>query len=156
MERTIKFVDLGLPSGTLWAITNKGAQEVYACGEIIGKPESKENLPTYEQCKELIERCDFYVTHVMDKKGLGHTCVQVKGCNGESLFFPCSPDVDEAGDGLAVSVWCKENIFNDSWSHFMLFQLSHIVLNFYELSNITIGATNNGTLKMVRYVKCKE
>lgn len=153
MKEDIEFVDLGLPSGTLWATKNVGAQEVYSCGELMRKPQCEEHLPTYEQCKELIEQCDFSVVMIQGEGDMMYPCVRVEGSNGNCAFFPGSSQLDEAMNGLAVSVWCGGNKMDGKWAFFMLFHLSQLILGFYELTNITIGMSATDTLKMVRYVK---
>ena len=52
-----EFVDLGLPSGTLWSsdyekIDGKTIYQTYENAEAM-------SIPTYEQCKELLELCDW-------------------------------------------------------------------------------------------------
>ena len=52
-----EFVDLGLPSGTLWSsdyekIDGKTIYQTYENVEAM-------SIPTYEQCKELLELCDW-------------------------------------------------------------------------------------------------
>lgn len=131
-----KYVDLGLPSGTLWATCNIGAKnpedygDYFAWGETEpkefydwsnykwcndyddmtkyctdsdrGKVDNKTELdleddaayvnwgenwrmPTYEQVKELVEKCSWAW---MTKNGVNGSLVT--GPNGESLFLPAS------------------------------------------------------------------
>lgn len=52
-----EYVDLGLPSGTLWSsdyekIDGKTIYQTYENAEAM-------SIPTYEQCKELLELCDW-------------------------------------------------------------------------------------------------
>ena len=49
------FIDLGLPSGVLWAACDVETPAVEGC-----------TMPTYEQAAELITYCDFYVAEGPD------------------------------------------------------------------------------------------
>ena len=50
-----EFVDLGLPSGTLWATTNIGAEDIYEVGDYFAwgetEPKSDYSWETYKYCK---------------------------------------------------------------------------------------------------------
>lgn len=149
---TLKYVDLGLPSGTLWADRNMGASAVYDCGKLCSKAEAKGCLPTYDQCAELIEKCEFASCLMPDSNGMMCNCIKVTGPNDNSIFFPCTTKVDEAGDGKAMSCWCDSR--SGAFSAFMLFQLEMLgILDFASISNLTIGMTSEETMKMVRTVK---
>ena len=77
--RTIpaEFVDLGLPSGTLWKTTNENG--FYNYDE--AKSEFGNNLPIIEQLQELKDFCTW--TFFPIKKGY-----EVRGVNGNSIFLP--------------------------------------------------------------------
>ena len=84
------YVDLGLPSGTLWKSKNeKGGFKTYdeAVAQFGG------NLPTYEQWKELIGMCDWEWTN------RGYL---VTGPNGNSIFLPAAGchNCDDTFDGI--------------------------------------------------------
>ena len=72
--KTTDYIDLGLPSGTMWATVNEDGFFTY--DEAV--EEYKENLPTKEQWQELIDECEW------QWEGNGYT---VKGKNGNSLFL---------------------------------------------------------------------
>ena len=149
---TLKYIDLGLPSGTLWADRNMGASAVYDCGILCSKDEAEGCLPTYKQCAELIEKCEFASCLMPDSNGMMCNCIKVTGPNGNSIFFPCTTEVDEAGDGKAMSSWCYSRA--GEFSAFMLFQLEMLgILDFASIRNLTIGMTSVDTKKMVRTVK---
>lgn len=92
------YVDLGLPSGTLWKKVNEGAdrtnfgQTYYTYDEAISK--FANNLPTKEQFIELINNCKWYWE--------GNGCKFV-GPNGNSIYLPaagcryCTGDVTDVG-----------------------------------------------------------
>lgn len=70
------YVDLGLPSGTLWKAENE------SCGMITYDKAMSlygNNLPSQEQCEELIAEC----TWVWADNGYN-----VTGPNGKTIFFP--------------------------------------------------------------------
>lgn len=71
------FVDLGLPSGTLWRNSNE--EGFYTYDEAISK--FKNALPTAEQLKELRDYC------LWTWQGNGY---RVKNKNGESIFLPAA------------------------------------------------------------------
>ncbi len=78
-----KFIDLGLPSGNLWATDNEVAengQPLYATFYEAVK-QFGENLPTQEDWQELIDN----VPHLWDKKRQGLLFV---ARNGKELFLP--------------------------------------------------------------------
>ena len=78
-----KYVDLGLPSGTLWKTVNeknpKDEYNLYTYEEALEKYGDK--LPTYEQLEELSDNCKW--TWDSTKNG----CIVV-GPNGKSIFLP--------------------------------------------------------------------
>lgn len=72
------YVDLGLPSGTLWKTKNeKGGFKTY--DEAVAQFEG--SLPTMEQWEELKGMCDWKWTN----KGY-----EVTGTNGNSIFLPAA------------------------------------------------------------------
>ena len=87
------FVDLGLPSGTLWKIFNEGGDNArYTFDEAVSRFGNK--LPTKQQLEELKSKCTWTWT--------GSGC-KVTGPNGESITLPaagnryCSGDVGLVG-----------------------------------------------------------
>ena len=88
-----KYIDLGLPSGTLWKESNEGGDYAYyTFDEAINKFGNK--LPTKQQLEELISKCTWRWT------GSGY---KVIGPNGNSIWLPaagcryCDGDVDDVG-----------------------------------------------------------
>lgn len=53
-KESIQYIDLGLPSGTLWADRNTGAEGKYKLGALYDKANAPGKLPSYDQCAELI------------------------------------------------------------------------------------------------------
>lgn len=74
-----KYVDLGLPSGTLWMDQNEegGFNVLFTYEQAL--LDFGNQLPTRTQFQELIDNCQWKWT------GKGY---QVTGTNGNSIFFP--------------------------------------------------------------------
>lgn len=70
------YVDLGLPSGTLWKTTNESGG-FYSYQQAVNK--YGENLPAMWQWEELDQQCKWIWT------GNGYT---VEGPNGNTIFLP--------------------------------------------------------------------
>lgn len=76
----LAFIDLGLPSGTLWRNGNEGGdQALYTHDEALAK--FADRLPTKEQCEELMNLCTWTLN--------GNGC-KVVGPNGNSIFLPAA------------------------------------------------------------------
>ena len=89
------YVDLGLPSGTLWKNANEGGNDCYftyhlANSEFSGK------LPTMEQFEELCKECKWFWI------GDGY---KVVGPNGNYITFPTAGYRDCDGDVDLVGTW---------------------------------------------------
>lgn len=148
----IQFIDLGLTSGTLWADRNAGAEGVYKLGMLCTKDEALGKLPTYEQCAELINECNFSSILVPDENNIMKNFIKVEGPNKNSINFPCvRPNADEMEIGAYC--WCDKDMSAD-YSYFMLFQEQLLgILDFAQITNLTIGMTLKTGKLMVRNVK---
>ena len=95
-QKLSEYVDLGLPSGTLWKIENEDG--FYTYEQAVAK--FGNNLPTKEQLEELKRFCRWTWT------GNGY---RVKGKDGESIFLPaagainCDDSVHYVGSGFYKS-----------------------------------------------------
>ncbi len=79
-EKDLDYVDLGLPSGTLWKNANEGGDDaLYTYDEAVSKFGDK--LPTNEQFKELKNECTW------TRIGNGY---KVTGPNGVSITLPAA------------------------------------------------------------------
>ncbi|MBR4679383.1 MAG: toll/interleukin-1 receptor domain-containing protein [Bacteroidales bacterium] len=80
-----QYVDLGLPSGTLWATCNIGANAPEECGDYFAQGEWGNNycVPTESQFQELIDKCHCFEDIKNDKSG-----IVFRGPNGNSIFLP--------------------------------------------------------------------
>lgn len=89
-----QYIDLGLPSGTLWKSTNE--RGLYSYDDAVSQFGNK--LPTIEQFAELITYCDYYWN------GAGYTFV---GPNGESITLPA----EGLGSSTGEVAWAGERGF---------------------------------------------
>ena len=101
VETAMTYVDLGLPSGTLWAASNE--DEFYTYPDAVAK--FGDVLPSKAQWEELKETCRWE----WDKK-LG--CV-VTGPNGNKINLPCvgyyTCDGEFRGKGEYGEYWTRNN-----------------------------------------------
>jgi len=82
-----EYVDLGLPSGTLWKDVNE-EEALYNYYDALDQFD--ENLPTLSQLRELKSKCTWTWT------GKGY---KVTGPNGNSIILPVTGFSDCAGNG---------------------------------------------------------
>ena len=79
---SVKYVDLDLPSGTLWADSNIGAKTIESYGDYISFDDAQRyTLPTAEQFKELIRECKWR----RNERGCW-----IIGKNGNAIFLPAA------------------------------------------------------------------
>ena len=104
------YVDLGLPSVTLWKNANEGGDYArYTYNEAVSKFGNK--LPTEQQLEELKNKCTWTWT------GSGY---KVIGPNGNSIYLPAAGcryrDDDVRGVGTRGLYWSSTpNISDDAW-----------------------------------------
>lgn len=90
------YVDLGLPSGTLWKANNEPGLYMY----ITAKNNFEGNLPSFEQFSELFSNCSC--------KWLENGC-RVTGPNGATIYFSydgyidCDEEMQRQGE--YVQIW---------------------------------------------------
>lgn len=147
----IQFIDLGLPSGTLWADRNSGAEGVYKLGTLYDKTNAPGKLPTYEQCIELIKECNFSSCLVQDDKEIMKNYIKVEGPNKNHIFFPCVRSCWDDSE-IGAYCWCDEDMGNYSYSMMLQLRLFGI-LDFAEIKNLTIDVAISSSKLMVRNVK---
>ena len=100
-KQEFEYVNLGLPSGTLWATCNVGAKKPEEYGKLLSYDSvvNKYELPTLGQIKELIEFCDWkYVNY---NKVNGYLVI---GTNGKSIFLPAAGYRNDTSLNYAGSV----------------------------------------------------
>lgn len=90
--KKIEYIDLGLPSGTLWANRNVNVGKIRHFTYMEARMLSMESefqsgsLPTYDDFQELIQYCSWKWTMLFGKLN-GY---RVVGPNGNSIFLPAS------------------------------------------------------------------
>lgn len=118
---TVEYIDLGLPSGTLWAKTNYGSVSPEQFGKECTVEELPDGLPTYEQAYELIEKCKFSPIMFIDfSKGW-----RVTGPNGKSLFFRAKPNNEAYMDTDSTTIWCQPA---EGYTPIMVFSETNITI----------------------------
>jgi hypothetical protein len=85
--KTIEYVDLGLPSGTLWASHNAHIGKKYHFTYTEAIKNFSEQMPTTNQFQELIDNCKWQWTELFGGKINGY---RITGPNGNSIFLPAS------------------------------------------------------------------
>jgi len=115
-DNKTEYVDLGLPSGTLWAADYETEN-----GETLYLPYIKAgefDLPTEEQWKELLEICEWQGSY--SSSGMSFYGITAIGPNGKSIRFRSRgymKDNIEIGRGGSVYFWLKDNeVTNDKKS----------------------------------------
>lgn len=115
-KSTDGYVDLGLPSGTLWADRNVEANTPKDNGGYFTFKEAQKKgiVPSEEQFQELIEECKW------NWKGNGY---EVVGPNGNSIFLPAAgyrdgSDVYYVGSN---GYYWSSSVFYDSGAYCLYF-----------------------------------
>lgn len=117
-----QYVDLGLPSKTLWKNANEnGHYEYYDYYEAFQKYGN--NLPTLEQWEELKKMCKWTWT--------GKGC-KVVGPNGKSIYLPAEGTRDCRGNDSNMGLAGYYQTSSERYG-------SHIVFHFVDGVQTTIG-----------------
>ena len=98
----MNFIDLGLPSGTLWADRNYGAASVEHSGKLVSIADLGDKadlLPTEEQLKELLAHCKYHYGEMVggDYFHGGVRYDILTGPNGNSIRIQRCGCIDEKG-----------------------------------------------------------
>lgn len=96
-----EYVDLGLPSGTLWAVENE--EGYYTFDE--ANDEFKENMPSKEDFKELVREC--FHRWNDELKGIEF----LSPYNGNTIFFPAS-----GYRSISIGSMSSVGIYGYNWS----------------------------------------
>ena len=108
---SVQFVDLGLPSGVLWADSDVEEPTKVGC-----------SLPSYEQAQELIECCDFYLRGSTD----GTRYIGAQGPSGQFVFFPLREY--EGTPGPSGCCWCRSEASDSEFGYFLLLSEATITI----------------------------
>jgi hypothetical protein len=154
-DNTTEYVDLGLPSGTLWAVDYEKER-----GKVLYAPfdkAEKSGIPSVEQWKELMNCCKWEYTLC------GASLEYIKealcvGPNGNVLkFIPMGKiNTNSPIDQQSVFFWIKGELSEagDNDRHCALIKRSPIVRGFYDNSKY-IGKEFSGYKLPIRLVQQK-
>lgn len=115
------YVDLGLPSGTMWATCNVGADTPKDYGNLyqfeerqdaVKKWGGKWRIPTKEEIKELLEICE------LEKMVKGNVIgCKITGPNGNNIFIPFAGEIEvinlksekeKENLGISAHIWSDD------------------------------------------------
>lgn len=160
------YVDLGLPSGTLWAANNIGAVDMKELGSsvatdnlaqfhpdinVLVRPYNNNcSLPTIEQWKELDDNCKIVQVRIGEKIGRIFT-----GPNENSIFIPLSKylssDVEYLGSE-SDSILYSDTIYTDK----VFFSLSPLNDNYWcylhAMYSVNLEILENQTTKYFMFI----
>ena len=123
------YVDLGLPSGTLWCSHNYGADNEYECGNLYNHEDATEldllpgQLPSPEDFRELNNFCKHKRSEVSGVKGM----MFISKKNSNEIFFPIADHYEGIYfDKPNGYYWSSERFQNDG-AYNMKFDLSPVI-----------------------------
>ena len=131
-----EYVDLGLPSGTLWKSKNENGFFYNHSSAVL---DYGDNLPSKEQFKELADNCEW----TWQNNGY-----KVTGPNGQSIFMPaegfrdCNGELDQSGQ--YGSYWASS-----------IASLDRAFALFFTSTNMGVGDPEKCSGRSVRLVKNK-
>lgn len=141
-ENDRDFIDLGLPSGTLWAADNEGGDYVrYSYYESVSRFGNK--LPTKKQLEELKNQCTWTWT------GSGY---KVIGPNGNSIYFPApgfrySNTFSASGVGYCGYFWSMDKSME------MTYDSEYAYYLYFDIGGIRLSSNRFDVCQTVRLVK---
>lgn len=149
LDNQTEFVDLGLPSGTLWAKDYEKKSD-----EVLYLPHSEANclnIPTKEQWEELEEICQFELVHDKDNDLISAECI---GPNGNVIIFEITGMITSkmvtGSKKYAVYFWLKDESDNSSKDAIKIRYTSN-----WKTSKINVTDFFSGYKLPVRLVKQK-
>lgn len=114
-------VDLGLPSGTIWAGHNIGADCTQALGKEFTIDQAKSNnswqLPSSAQFEELVNCCIWTIANYRGSIGK-----KVTGPNGKSIFLPICNQFDFGGGANYIGKEDALQIYDSQEIQFFTFE----------------------------------
>lgn len=121
----MKYIDLGLPSGKLWADCNVGTEDCRESGDYFTydkalKLQTKEEiLPSKKDFQELIDHCKWEWKELTHCKGY-----QITGPNSASIFFPAAGDCYESSHYYVNQLgkyWSSTRLENNDYGVYHLY-----------------------------------
>lgn len=123
-HKNMEYVDLGLPSGTLWAKDNAYAAPISGAIEAYGQ-----RIPTKAQFQELLDNCRFEIVSGYESLidcEYGGT-VRATGPNGNKIYFCLTGIIDESKTldastiGKSVIFWVRTYNVNNGYYYAYIF-----------------------------------
>ena len=125
IKENIPYVDLGLPSGTLWTVVNYGGGDYlntlpstylwYYNENYYSDDFGKFRIPTYEDAKELYETCSYEQVKIISTN-----CAQItSNVNGNVIYIPFGGCKNTGGYlygvGTYGSIWLNAQTNDGFW-----------------------------------------
>lgn len=108
-----EYIDLGLPSGTLWSSDyEKEDEEILYLSFDKAK---KMNIPTSKQIEELMSECKWEYEYKWPSSFKHLTNAKCVGPNGNILYFKVTgkKNIDSVSEDDSVYVWIADDILGD-------------------------------------------
>lgn len=128
--KKIEFIDLGLPSGTLWATHNAHIGKKYHFTHDEAIKHFGDCMPDYDQYKELISLCKWEWVKLFGGKVQGY---RVTGPNRNSIFLSASSFYNGSSLYVAGSYgryWSTRYNSSD-YAYYLSFGSSNKSMNYY-------------------------
>ena len=112
-DNKTEYIDLGLPSGTLWSndYERKDGEIVYLSFDKA----TKLNIPTSKQIEELMSECKWEYEYEWPTRYKRLTNAKCVGPNGNVLYFKVTgkKNIDDVSENESVYTWIADNILGD-------------------------------------------
>lgn len=142
------YVDLGLPSGNLWAKCNVGAASEEDTGDYYtykkAYKEFQEQIPDYADWEELLNHCTIGFDSISNdgEKGL---VAQSKADPNKEVFFPAGGYIDD--DGELYGPFIGKYLYGDYEYHVMAFNAGYNSMD--ECSKISTSGKQKFSLRLI-------
>ena len=123
------YVDLGLPSGTLWCSHNYGVDNEYECGNLYNHVDAVElnllpgQLPSPEDFGELKNFCKHKISEVNGVKGI----VFISKKNSNEIFFPIADHYGGLNFVKPYGYYWSSELYQNDAAYNMKFDLSLVI-----------------------------
>ena len=125
------YVDLGLPSGTLWCSHNYGVYNEYECGNLYNHVNATEldllpgKLPSVEDFRELKNFCKHEISEVNGVKGM----MFISKKNSNEIFFPIADHYEGLHFVRPYGYYWSSELYWDDGAYNMKFDLEDGSIN---------------------------